>query len=188
MVVGSVLSVVGLLAYIFASYTHGATGKKSYLGMLMALSGFMPFLFGCYLIAYQGFWGYKELSHGFSVWLIIKAVVAILLGYKIVYELDKLTQLAKSVKPDTDNKSQAEQLDDLLATHSNFGNAISVSNADEERTVIEQIDIDGILEFKKNQRQTFKNKTYDIAHFTNTVTNQERTLFFDISNEEDAPQ
>lgn len=93
MIVASVLSAMGAFIYVLSSYRYGATGKKSYIAVLMVWAGFIPYLFGCYLVAYQGFWGFKELSAGFSVWLLIKAIGAILLGYRVVNQTYHITEV-----------------------------------------------------------------------------------------------
>ena len=177
MLIGSLLSIIGAFAYIFASYVYGATGKKSLLAMLCALAGFIPYLFGCYLVFYQGFWGFKELSTGFSVWLIIKAVVSILLGYRVVSSMYKITELDKSVKPNPEGLSPAEKLDNFLASHSSFDTAVKVNNSDEQLAFIDKHNPDDILRFVKSEEMAFKQRKYEIVHFENTVTGQERTLY-----------
>lgn len=116
MIIGSFVAVVGAFIYVMASYTHSATGKRSILGMFSAFAGFLPYLFGCYLVFYQGFWGFQELSTGFSIWLIIKAVVAIVLGFRIVNSMYQITEIDKSLKPNLDGLSHTEQLDNISPT------------------------------------------------------------------------
>lgn len=180
MIVGSFMSVLGAFAYVFASATYGTTGKKSFLAMLCAFAGFLPYLFGCYLVFYQGFWGFRELSVGFSVWLIIKAIAAIILGFIIVNSTYQITELDKSVKSNLEDLTPAEQLDNFLASHSGFDSAIKVNNSDEQLAFIDANDPASILSFIKSEEMAFKQRKYEIVHFKNTVTGQERTLYFEI--------
>jgi hypothetical protein len=180
MLIGSILSVLGAFVYIFASFAYGATGKKSILAMLCAFAGFIPYLFGCYLVFYQGFWGFKELSTDFSIWIVIKAVAAIFLGFRIVSSTYKITEIDKSVRANPEGLSPAEQLDNFLASHSSFGSAIKVNNSDEQLAFIDNHNPGNILNFIKSEEMAFKQRKYEIVHFENTVTGQNRTLYFEI--------
>jgi hypothetical protein len=106
MLVGSILSMAGIFAFVMASFSYGALGKKSFVAMLMTFAGFIPYLFGVYLTFYQGFWGFKELSTGFSIWLVVKSLGAIVLGFWIVNKTYQITEEEKKftlwVKSDPD--------------------------------------------------------------------------------------
>jgi uncharacterized membrane protein YozB (DUF420 family) len=181
MVVGSILSFVGAFIYVIASYTHGATGKRSIFGMLSAFAGFIPYLFGCYLVFYQGFWGFTELSSGFSVWVVIKGMVAILLGYKIVNAIYQITELDKSVKPNLGGPMQANKLDSLLATHDSFESALVVRSPEEQLAFIDANDPGQILSVINSEYMKHKGKKYEVLHFRNSATGQERSLYFDVT-------
>ena len=71
----------------------GATGKKSIFAVIMTFAGFAPYIFGCYLVFYQGFWGLKELSTGFSVWLVVKAIASLFIGHRVVAQTYEITEL-----------------------------------------------------------------------------------------------
>ncbi len=181
MLLVGILSIVCIFVYILASYTHGATGKKSIIGMLSAFAGFIPWLFGLYLVIYQGFWGFKELSAGFTIWIVIKALVAIFLGYRIINAMYQITEIDKSVKPSLDGATDAQKLDSLLAKHSNFSTAVKVDSSDEQLEFIDSHDPDQVLNFIKSEVMVHKGKRYEVLHYVNKVTKQPRTLYFDIT-------
>jgi len=95
MLLGSILAMTGMFAFVLASFLYGGTSKKSYIAMLLTLAGFAPYLFGIYITFYQGFWGFQELSAGFSIWVVVKAIGAILIGFWIVKKTYQITEEEK---------------------------------------------------------------------------------------------
>lgn len=93
MIIGSLLSVLGVISFTATSYLYSATNRKSFIAVFFTFIGFMPYIFGCYLTFYQGFWGFSELRYGFSFWVLFKAIASILIGYIIVSKLYELTEL-----------------------------------------------------------------------------------------------
>jgi len=89
---GSVISIVGAFLFVLSSYIYGATGRKSFVAVLMVLAGAVPWLFGSYIVFYQGFWGFMSLRSGFSMLIIIKSIAAIVLGFIVVNTMDKITE------------------------------------------------------------------------------------------------
>lgn len=101
LLLGSLLSVVTMLGYTIAGYIYGATGRKSYLATLLAFGGFVPWLFGSYLVFYRGFWMLTDLLNGFDIILIAKSIIFIFLGYFIVSNFYKITELDKKFAKQT---------------------------------------------------------------------------------------
>lgn len=96
LLIGSLLSVVSVFGYTMAGYVYGASGRKSYIAMLLALSGFVPWAFGSYLVFYRGVWSLRELQNGFDLMIIVLSVFFILVGYFIVSNFYKITEADKS--------------------------------------------------------------------------------------------
>jgi len=102
---GSILSVVGAIAYEVAILIYGAKKKKSYLAMLLILIGFTPYLFGCYLVFIRGFWSIKTIINNFSFLLIIETLLSVFLGYIIVKNIYEISQVGEVIRKDTFNIS-----------------------------------------------------------------------------------
>jgi len=98
--VGSILSFIATMGYIIAELKYGVKKQKSFIAMLLAFGGFIPYLFGCYLVFIDGFWSLKELVNGFSIFITIKAILFLLLGYVIVSKFYQITKLCQDVSKD----------------------------------------------------------------------------------------
>jgi hypothetical protein len=92
MLLGSVASMVGAFLHVLSSFIYGVTGRKSWLAAFMVAAGLVPWLFGSYIVVYEGFWGFKELSSGFSVWVVAKSLAAVLLGFVVVIRMYEITE------------------------------------------------------------------------------------------------
>ena len=95
MAIGAVLSIVGLVSY-YTSYEE-FHNKKSWLGMLLAFLGFIPYLFGCFLVFYKGFWSLKYLFNSFSFWKLVAPFLWIIVGYRIVAQLHMMTEFLRAI-------------------------------------------------------------------------------------------
>lgn len=96
LLLGSLLSIVSVFCYTMTGYIYGASGRKSYLAMLLTISGFIPWAFGSYLVFYRGFWSLLELRNGFEIMIIAKSIFFILIGYFIVSNFYKIIEADKS--------------------------------------------------------------------------------------------
>jgi hypothetical protein len=94
---GSILSVVAILGFIGNELTNGVRNNKSFLAMILALGGFIPWAFGTYLVLISGFWSLSELLEGFSSFVILKAIVFVSLGYILVSNFYKITEIGKVI-------------------------------------------------------------------------------------------
>jgi len=96
MLVGSIVSFVGISMY---TRTFFHSKKKELLSApSMTIAYALVFIFACYLTFYQGFWGFAELRNGFSIWVIIKSVVAIYLGWKLAKTTSKISDEVKKAR------------------------------------------------------------------------------------------
>lgn len=97
LLVGSLLSAAAMMGYIINELTNGVKGKKSFLAMFLAFAGLIPWAFGSYVVFVGGFWSLKGLADGFSILLILKALVAIFFGYMVVSNFYKITEIGKAI-------------------------------------------------------------------------------------------
>jgi len=103
LLIGSILSVVAMMGYIGNELTNGVKNKKSFIAMFLAFGGFMPWAFGTYLTIVSGFWSLTELSEGFSIFVILKAIIFVLSGYVLVSNFYKITEIGKAISRDAFN-------------------------------------------------------------------------------------
>lgn len=64
----------------------------------MTIAYVVIFLFACYITFYQGFWGFAELTNGFSVWVILKSILAIIAGRNIAIAASHISDQVKNVR------------------------------------------------------------------------------------------
>lgn len=105
LLLGSIFSVGGAMAYEIAILTYGVKKRKSYLAMLLTFFSFITYLFGCYLVFIRGFWSVRYIITNFSLWLIIEALISIFLGYFVVRNIYKISQIGEMIRKDTFNIS-----------------------------------------------------------------------------------
>ena len=97
LIVGSILSGVLLIAYpIRIIRDHGKT-ERDWTHSLIIFGGFVPYLFGCYLVFYEGFWRLRLLSNGFSFFVLAVASLFLLAGYLVVSGIYKATEFGRAV-------------------------------------------------------------------------------------------
>ena len=90
--------VIGALLAFAGSVTYGVTildNKKSLRNMLFAFMGFFPYLYGCFIVFYKGFWSFKFLFTSFSLGKLIIPIIWIVIGYQIVKATHILTEFGK---------------------------------------------------------------------------------------------
>jgi len=95
LITGSCLAAVLIGGYSFIPLLD--RGKKSWGLTFLALAGSIPYLFGCYLVFYRGFWKLKDLLARFSILHLLSCVVFVVLGYWVVSGLYLVTEYVKSV-------------------------------------------------------------------------------------------
>jgi hypothetical protein len=98
LLVGSLASSAAITGYVFAELTYGVSGRRSFLAMLLVLAGFIPWAFGSYVVFVSGFWSLKNLKYGFSMVVILKAMVLVWLGYAVVKNFWKITEVGVGMR------------------------------------------------------------------------------------------
>jgi hypothetical protein len=93
--VGSCLS--GMIIFAYGLLVFGDREKKSWPRALLAFSGFIPYVFGCYLVFYKGFWQSKGLFASFSARGLVARLVFVILGYQVVNGFYRVTEFVDKV-------------------------------------------------------------------------------------------
>ncbi len=97
LLIGCILSAAAIMGYIINELTNGVRKKKSFLAMFLAFGGLIPWVFGSYVVFVNGFWSLKELTNGFSSIIILKALFFVFLGYAVVSNFHKITEIGKHI-------------------------------------------------------------------------------------------
>jgi CheY-like chemotaxis protein len=93
--VGSCLS--GMIIFAYGLLVLGDREKKSWPRALLAFSGPIPYVFGCYLVFYKGFWESKGLFTGFSARSLVARLAFVILGYQVVNGFYRVTEFVEKV-------------------------------------------------------------------------------------------
>src|SRR4030095_127055 len=93
LLIGSLLSGVAMMGYMIFDFAYRAKGKKRFIAMFLGLGGLIPWAFASYIFFVRGLWSLTNLVDGFSIVVILKAIVYVILGYTIVSKLLKITEL-----------------------------------------------------------------------------------------------
>ncbi len=97
LLIGSLLSAAAIMGYIINELTNGVKGKKGFLAMTLAFGGLIPWAFGSYVVFVSGFWSLKNLADGFSSIVILKAIVFVFVGYVVVSNFYRITEIGKGI-------------------------------------------------------------------------------------------
>lgn len=71
--------------------------QKSWSKSLIPIGGMIPYLFGCYLVFYEGLYRLRFLFQGFSFRIIIVACLFIILGYAMVEGIYHISEFGRQV-------------------------------------------------------------------------------------------
>ena len=58
--------------------------RRGLVPMLVAFGGYLPYLFGCYLVFYEGLWRLRTLVSEFSVVTVLLSFLFVVGGYMVV--------------------------------------------------------------------------------------------------------
>lgn len=102
LIFGAILSLAALVIYSI-SFTKNA-GKKSegsLLHSLIVFGGFIPYIYGSYLVFYEGFWRLHLLTNGFSYTVIFYSFIFVIIGYSVVSSIYQLSEFDRAVSENT---------------------------------------------------------------------------------------
>ncbi len=94
LIIGAFLSGISIFSYPLVVHMKE---RHNLLAWIIVTCGWIPYIFGCYLVFYKGFWGFTLLTSGFSTIIILKSLLFIVLGYTIVSSIYKATEFVKAV-------------------------------------------------------------------------------------------
>jgi len=93
LLLGPAVSLITLVAYPQAMYLG-----RSWLGALCAFSGFLPYLFGLYLVIIEGAGRLFSLFSGFSVATLFAGILWLFIGWAFSYKLWHYTEAVKATE------------------------------------------------------------------------------------------
>lgn len=94
---GAILSVVGVFSYGISILLFVARNKKSLWVLVLMPLEFISYLYYCYLIFYIGVWGIIGLFGRFSFWSLVVSIISILLGYYMIRKYWLITELGRAI-------------------------------------------------------------------------------------------
>jgi hypothetical protein len=99
LIVGSVISGITLWKFMMrvSWEANQRQIERSWSAALTAYGAFVPYVFGCYLVFYRGFWGLTDLSNGFSILVLLRTAFFVILGFAVVNGTYMISEAAKMV-------------------------------------------------------------------------------------------
>lgn len=94
---GSILS--GIAFIVEAAYWSSYAGEKrrGIIPMMIIAGSFLPYLFGCYLVFYEGFWRLRTLLDKFSMKTMLLGFFFVVVGYHIVKGVYLFSEFTRKV-------------------------------------------------------------------------------------------
>jgi len=98
----TLLSCITLVVYVVhVAVQLGRIPRPTWTSMALAFSGFVPYVFGCYLFFYEGLWRLTRLRAGFSANTIVLAVAFLVGGYWVVAGTHAVSEAARFQRIDS---------------------------------------------------------------------------------------
>jgi hypothetical protein len=91
---GALLSPVANVGYMKLILRKAKTGltNRSFGSVFVIFGGFVPYVFGCYLVLYESLWGFWRLLETFTFGSLVAAVIYLVSGYFIVLSVYELSE------------------------------------------------------------------------------------------------
>ncbi len=95
----ALLSILALFGYVVLIMRKADTGvaKPGLIPMFVALGGFVPYGFGCYLVLYEGLGGLWRLFDGFVFGAALAALFYLLAGYLILMAIYRASEFGRAL-------------------------------------------------------------------------------------------
>ena len=90
-------SLVSLMLFIIVPFVMKAKTIHSVVKAVAALLLFVPFVFGCYLVFYEGLWRLRLLESGFSFGLVFATIVYTVGGFAVVKATYNISEFGRSI-------------------------------------------------------------------------------------------
>ena len=96
---GALLSPIALFGYVWLMIHKADTGgPRPGIGpMLVAWGGFAPYAFGCYLVFYEGLWGFVRLFDVFTFASLLAKAFYFIAGYVIVLAIYQVSEFGRAL-------------------------------------------------------------------------------------------
>lgn len=94
---GAIFSLSAMFGLMILIMLDKGNKRRGIVPMAIALSGFIPYLFGCYLFLFEGFYRFKALFYQFTWMTIIVAILYIISGWTVVNGIYLLSKFARLV-------------------------------------------------------------------------------------------
>ena len=93
LLVAAIASGAVLFGYPFLAFPKFHK-RRGVLLMMLSFGAFIPYLFGCYLVFFRGFWGLRD---GLTLFTAFRTTAFVLLGHAVVSAIHKVTGFVKAV-------------------------------------------------------------------------------------------
>jgi hypothetical protein len=97
LLVGSVLAGISLVAFGLLIVIDAGRKRRGVGPMLVALGAFVPYLFGCYLVFYEGLWRLRTLVAEFSILTVVISLLFVVGGYLVVNGTYHMSEFGRQV-------------------------------------------------------------------------------------------
>jgi hypothetical protein len=98
LLVGALFTIVSLWAYpAYIASERGQVRRAWWRALFITVAGLIPYLFGCYLVFYEGFWRMRGLLDGFSASLLVVSLLFVVGGWQVVNSIYKATEFGRAV-------------------------------------------------------------------------------------------
>jgi len=74
----------------------GERGPTGIGPMLLAAGGSIPYVFGCYLVFYEGLWGFVRLINSFTFSSLLASAFYLVTGYAIVVAIYRVSEFGRA--------------------------------------------------------------------------------------------
>jgi len=96
---GALISPFALFGYISLMILKAYAGERGPTGigpMLLAAGGSIPYVFGCYLVFYEGLWGFVRLINSFTFSSLLASAFYLVTGYAIVVAIYRVSEFGRA--------------------------------------------------------------------------------------------
>lgn len=93
---GSLISGLAMLAFTMLIVRDAGRKQRGLLPMVVSFGALLPYVFGCYLTFYEGFWQLRVLLRRFSVGTVLVSFFFIVAGFLLVSAMYKLSEFGRA--------------------------------------------------------------------------------------------
>jgi hypothetical protein len=94
---GSIAAGLFMFGFGLLVITDAGTKRRGVTPAVLAFGGIVPYVFGCFLVFYEGFWRLIKLFGAFSLWGLVVSILFIIGGFVVVNGMYRLSSFATQV-------------------------------------------------------------------------------------------